>query len=101
MGTSVPLREFITNLADADRPRYVKVSFELVARDEKDAKRLEENAPQIRDAILSVLNRKHSTALAGETGSSALKAEVQERVNSLLGGPYVRKVLITDLVVQF
>lgn len=100
-GSAVTLKEFVTNLSDIERPRYIKVTFELVARDERDAKRLEENAPLVRDIILSLLNSKRSTEVSGETGAATLKAEIMERINTRLGGPFVQKVLITDFVVQF
>lgn len=100
-GSAVTLKEFVTNLSDIERQRYIKVTFELVARDEKDAKRLEENVPLVRDLILSLLNSKRSSEVSGEAGAATLKAEIMERINTHLGGPFVQKVLITDFVVQF
>lgn len=95
------LKPFVTNLGDTDRPRYINVTFELVAKDATDKSKLEENTAAIRDTILSVLGTKKSLDVAGEKGASTLKSEVQSKLNSLLRKNYVQQVLITDLVVQY
>jgi flagellar basal body-associated protein FliL len=97
----VALKPFVTNLGDTDHPRYINVTFELVARDEKDAAVLGARIPLIRDQIIELLNSKKSMEVSGESGANKLKSEVQEKLNAALGGPYVQKVLISDRVVQF
>lgn len=96
----VSLKPFTTNLGDTDRPRYISVTFELGAADEKDAERLNAQLPEIRDQILQILNSKRSMEVTGDSGSNKLKNEVQERLNARLG-PVVKNVWISDLVVQF
>lgn len=100
-GKAVSFKPFVTNLGDADRPRYINVTVELIAKNEKDGLRIEQNTPLVRDAILAILNTQVSTEVSGEAGASHLKAEIQERINSLMGGSVVQRVLITDMVIQF
>jgi flagellar basal body-associated protein FliL len=101
VGNAVPLKPFTTNLGDTDRPRYISVTFELTARDQKDADYLNVRMAIIRDNILQILNSKKSIEVTGESGANKLKSEVQEKLNAALGGPFVQKVWISDLVVQF
>jgi flagellar FliL protein len=98
---TVALKPFTTNLADTDRPRYISVTFELGARDEKDVERLNAQVPAIRDLILQILNSKRSMEVTGDSGANKLKSEVQEKLNAAFGGQLVQKVWISDLVVQF
>lgn len=98
---TVALKPFTTNLGDTDRPRYISVTFELGARDEKAVEALNAKVPAIRDQILQILNSKKSMEVTGESGANKLKNEVQEKLNAALGGSLVQKVWISDLVVQF
>lgn len=98
---AVALKPFTTNLGDTDRPRYISVTFELGARDEKDLAVLNAHIPAIRDQILQILNSKKSMEVTGDSGANKLKNEVQEKLNAALGGAFIQKVWISDLVVQF
>jgi flagellar FliL protein len=99
-GLVINLKPFVTNLADIDRARYINVTFELVARNVTEAKKLDTNLPIVRDAIVTVLNTKKSMEVTGESGANKLKTDIQSKVNLLLGTGLVQKVLMTDFVVQ-
>jgi flagellar basal body-associated protein FliL len=101
IGNAVQVKPFTTNLGDTDRPRYISVTFDLTARDQKDADYLNGRMAIIRDNILQILNSKKSIEVTGESGANKLKSEVQEKLNAALGGTFVQKVYISDLVVQF
>ncbi|HLO01858.1 MAG TPA: flagellar basal body-associated FliL family protein [Symbiobacteriaceae bacterium] len=98
---AVALKPFTTNLGDTDRPRYISVTFELGAHDEKTVEKLNAQIPAIRDQILQILNSKKSMEVTGDSGANKLKNEVQEKLNAALGGSLIQKVWISDLVVQF
>jgi flagellar FliL protein len=100
-GKVITLKPFVTNLADADRPRYINVTFELVALSDKEAQTLQQNLPVLRDSIVGILNTKKSMEVSGEAGANKLKSDIQEKLNGLLGGRYVQRVLMTDFTVQF
>jgi flagellar basal body-associated protein FliL len=97
----ITLKPFVTNLGDHDRPRYINVSFQLFARAEKEKAEIEAREGMVRDAVISVLGSKLSKDLAGEDGITALKTDVQRKLNDVLGGRYVIRVLITDIVIQY
>jgi flagellar FliL protein len=99
-GLVVNLKPFVTNLADIDRTRYINVTFELVARNVTEAKKLDTNLPIVRDAIVTVLNTKKSMEVTGESGANKLKTDILSKVNLMLGSGLVQKVLMTDFVVQ-
>jgi flagellar FliL protein len=99
-GLVINLKPFVTNLADIDRTRYINVTFELVARNVTEAKKLNANLPIVRDAIVTVLNTKNSMEVTGESGANKLKTDIQSKVNVVLGTGLVQKVLMTDFVVQ-
>jgi flagellar basal body-associated protein FliL len=99
-GLVINLKPFVTNLADIDRARYINVTFELVARNVTEAKKLDANLPIVRDAIVTVLNTKKSMEVTGESGANKLKTDIQSKVNLMLGTGLVQKVLMTDFVVQ-
>jgi flagellar FliL protein len=100
-GKVITLKPFVTNLADADRPRYINVTFELVAQSDKEAQTLQQNLPVLRDSIVAILNTKKSMEVTGDAGANKLKSEIQEKLNGLLGGRYIQRVLVTDSAVQF
>lgn len=101
--TIVHLHNFIVNLADTDRPAYLKVGIDLGVRSRikpgEDGK-AHIPTPQIRDAILSVLTVYRSGDLLTPEGKTKLKRnliEVLERKVPALG---VRHVYFSDFLVQ-
>lgn len=97
----IDIGEFITNLADKDGPAFIDVKFSVVVKDEKDAKLIDTNTTVIRDAVLTLLTATTSEQVTGPDGAATLKNSVQGKLNELLGGPIIQRILITNLVVQF
>lgn len=98
---TVPLKPFTTNLADTERSSYINVTFELVLAEKNGKKELDEKLPLVRDAILRILNSKKSMEVTGGEGANKLKGDILKEVNTMLGGPVVQHVLITDIMVQY
>lgn len=97
----VALKPFIANLADADKPKYVSLTVELVLKDAKKKEDVETNTPLVRDTIVSLIASKKAQEVSGEAGANTLKTEMVARLNTALGGQVIDRVLITDLVVQY
>lgn len=94
---AVSLAKFVTDLADKDRPRYVDVTVVLALKSDKVKPKVEKAVPEIRDAILGHLRTLTASQLAGAEGKDRLAQSLQQVLNKHQG---IRKVLITDLLVQ-
>ena len=93
------LKNFVTDLADKDRARYVDVT---VAVGMKDAAALTEGKKyetQIRDIILTQLRNRTAADLVGAQGKDKLAEGLKEALGKLLK-ENLKAVYITDLVVQ-
>lgn len=97
--TFFKLKNFVTDLADKDRLRYVDVTISLALIDSKALETAKKNEPQIRDAILSQLRINLAVDLAGAAGKDKLAEELAKAVVPILK-KQLTKVYITDLVVQ-
>lgn len=97
-GREVSLGQFTTNLAE--RGAAVQISFVFLVAGEKEAARVEAAKSELRDAVLGLLREKKPADLAGAQGKDRLAREVQARVNEVLGGPVVSRVLITEMLAQ-
>ncbi len=84
-GILFPLESFIANLAQGDGPRrYIRLN--AVLKFNKDSKEEEFKArkPQIRDAIINILNSKRAKDLLKAEGKTFLKEEIRSSINSFL-----------------
>ena len=81
----LPLDSFTANLAQGDGPRrYVRLDAVLKMSDDAKAPEFEARKPQIRDAIISILNTKRADDLLKKEGKSFLKEEIKSSINSFL-----------------
>lgn len=81
----LPLDGFTVNLAQGDGPRrYLRL--ETVLKFDKSSKKEEYEAkkPQIRDAIISILNSKRPEDLMKKEGKAYLKEEIKSAINSFM-----------------
>ncbi|HWI65940.1 MAG TPA: flagellar basal body-associated FliL family protein [Symbiobacteriaceae bacterium] len=93
------LKNFVTDLADKDRARYVDVTVAVGLKDAAgltEAKALEN---QVRDAILTQLRTRTAADLLGAPGKDKLAEAIKESLGKLLKD-HLKAVYITDLVVQ-
>lgn len=98
-GKVVSLTRFLTDLADRDRRRYVDVTVSVLVEGEEAALALEEDMPEVRDAVLGYLRSQGAAELIGSVGKERLSAALEQVLGPLVPGG-VRKVYITDMVVQ-
>jgi flagellar basal body-associated protein FliL len=98
-GAFLKLKNFVTDLADKDRLRYVDVSISLGLKDEKAVEEAKKIEPAIRDHILGQLRKMTSAELAGAQGKEKLAETLQKGLSELMRGQ-LKAVYVTDLVVQ-
>lgn len=98
-GEYLKLKNFVTDLADADRARYVDVTVALSMQDSSAADLAKKNEPQIRDIVLNELRTRTAAELAGAQGKEKLAAALETRLEPVLK-ERLKKVYVTDLVIQ-
>lgn len=96
----VTLPTFVVNLADPLGRRYLKLSMDVEVADEQTAQQLQSSEAKVRDAIILLLSSKSFQDLSSMENKIMLKKEIVERLNQVLGGPKVRRVYFTEMVVQ-
>ena len=99
-GTSVPLSEFTTNLADPLGQRFIRISIEVEVADQTVVAEMTRLNARIRDSIILLLSSKTYADVAGAENKIVLKSEVTERLNNILGAGKIYQVFITNMVIQ-
>ncbi|HZP80634.1 MAG TPA: flagellar basal body-associated FliL family protein [Chthonomonadaceae bacterium] len=98
VGTSVPLEEFIVNLAGGDH--YLRTSISLGMKKGITEEQAKEHIAPMRDAILTVLSAKRLKDLEKPEGREALKEELKKKINEATGDESVVKVYFTAFATQ-
>ena len=100
----VTFEPFVVNLADPNASRFLRISIQLVVKNEEEAERIQKKPALLmgtRSAILEVLTTQTSDALTTPAGKTALKKALAERAGAVLDDTKVIDVLFSDFVVQF
>ncbi|MDF2627619.1 MAG: fliL [Symbiobacteriaceae bacterium] len=92
-------KNFVTDLADKDRLRYVDLTIALGMKDEAALEAAKGIEPQIRDLVLHQLRQQKAADFAGAEGKTRLAETLQTGLGEVLKG-YLTRVYVTDLVVQ-
>jgi len=101
IGPQFELEEFLVNLIDDGRgPRYLKVSMKFELESEEVRPEVEGRLAQVRDEILLLLTSKRVSDVEGSDGKRILKDEIFTRVNKILVTGRIKRVYITDFVIQ-
>jgi flagellar FliL protein len=93
------LDPFLVNLADPLGKRYIKATFEVEVTGPEVGEELTKQKPKVRDSIIMLLSSKIYMDLAPAESKLALKTEVANRLNQILGTPKVSRVFITEKVI--
>ena len=100
-GRVVALDSVVVNVAQTEGRRYLKATVHLeVPDEEKAAKEVEARKAQLLDLIVATLTRKSLSELTSPDALDTLRGEVLARVSQALGAERVRRVYITEFVVQ-
>ena len=96
----VRVGEFVTNLADTERRRFIQVEVQVQTSDPAVAAEVQADVVSIKDAILGALRSRTYAEISGQDGMSSLKAEILALLNSMLSSGTVEEVYFTDFIVQ-
>ncbi len=98
---TLALEEFLVNLADEDKARYMQVVIHLAYDGENKnmPTELEGKVPAIKDTINNILRTKKAADITPQ-GEAAIKEEIIDRVNDLLNGGKISNVYFSKLIVQ-
>lgn len=84
-GKLFPLDGFTANLAQGDGPRrFIRLSAVLKLNNEANEEEYKARKPQIRDAVISILNAKRPQDLLKTEGKDYLKEEIKSSINTFL-----------------
>ncbi|MFP4212531.1 MAG: flagellar basal body-associated protein FliL [Desulfohalobiaceae bacterium] len=96
----VSLPTLLVNLADPMGKRFIKVSIDLEVEDKKAESSIQDNMPRIKDALIMLLSSKSFDQISSMENKMALKGEIVERVNQILGKSVVQEIYFTEFVIQ-
>lgn len=73
---TIELPEFVVNLADINRPHYLKITIAVEVEGEGAGEKVKEVTPHIRDAVITVLGRYMYSTLLTAGGKTHLRQEL-------------------------
>lgn len=97
---TLPLDEFVINLADSEEIRFLKMALELELADESDKEPLTKLKPQLRDTVIRTASRRTLMSLITAGGKDRLKKELKREINQALGADIVTEVYFTAFAMQ-
>jgi flagellar FliL protein len=100
-GRVLALDAVVVNVAQTEGRRYLKTTIQLeVPEEEKAVKEVEGRKAQLLDLLIAILAKKSLAELSAPDALERLRAEVHERLSQELGREKVRRVFITEFVIQ-
>ncbi len=100
VGPMVNIDPFIVNILDDQESRYLKAAITLEVDTPETAMEVNSRMPQIKDAILLLIGNKTFGELSDIQGKLQLRAELINKVNSILLKGKVKRIYFTNFVVQ-
>jgi flagellar FliL protein len=100
IGETVPLDEFLINLADSDSAHYLKTTIGLGLIQGKTADEFKTKVPESRDAIVMVLSNKTLSQVRTTDGKDALKSQLIGAINKAVGDKDVGAVYFEAFATQ-
>ena len=100
VGPMVNIDTFIVNIIDDEESRYLKASITVEVNTPEATMEIAERMPQIKDAILLLVGNKTYGELKDLQGKIQLRAELLNKINSVLVNGKVKRIYFTDFVVQ-
>ena len=100
VGPMVNIETFIVNIIDDEESRYLKASITVEVNTPEATMEIAQRMPQIKDAILLLVGNKTYGELRDLQGKIQLRAELLNKINSILLNGKVKRIYFTDFVVQ-
>ncbi len=94
------LDTFIVNLADPGGNRYLRVTMDLETGGKAAADEIGKRVPQLRDAVLMILPTKRFADISTLEGKTALREEIVNALNGMLGSPAISRIFFKEFVIQ-
>ena len=98
-GEVVVLEPLTTTLGESSL-RHARVSLAVVLAEGEDVEGVGAKAPILQDALLREVAQMDADQLRSSSGSEALRVRLSEQAQEIWGENVVRRVLITELLVQ-
>jgi flagellar basal body-associated protein FliL len=96
----VRLEPFLVTEREDDRERYVTVTFELEVNDDEGRQAITARTSKIRSEILALLADVRLNDIGDAADYEALKTQVQKRIQPLVPTRVIRRVLITEFLIE-
>ncbi len=93
----------VVNFEDGSAVRFLQITMEVMAHDQKAIESVQKNIPLIRNNLLLVMSNRNYQALMSREGKEKLRAEALAELRAVqkkAGGPDVDDLLFTSFVVQ-
>ena len=100
LGPIFSLDTFIVNLADPGGKRYLRITIDLELDSDLLESEIKKRLPQVRDSILTILPTKRFADISSAKGKTALRDQMQERINGLLARGQITNIYFKEFVVQ-
>ena len=93
----------VVNFEDGSAVRFLQITMEIMAHDEKAIESVQKNIPLIRNNLLLLMSNRNYQTMMSREGKEKLRQEALTEVRAVQkkeGGPDVDDVLFTSFVVQ-
>jgi flagellar FliL protein len=93
----------VVNFEDGSAVRFLQISMQIMAHDEKALESVQKNIPLIRNNLLLLMSNRNYQSLMSREGKEKLRQEALTEIQAVQkkeGGPDVDDVLFTSFVVQ-
>jgi flagellar protein FliL len=93
----------VVNFEDGSAVRFLQISMEIMAHDEKAIESVQKNIPLIRNNLLLLMSNRNYQSMMSREGKDKFREEALAEVRAVQkkeGGPDVDDVLFTSFVVQ-
>ncbi|HEX3398386.1 MAG TPA: flagellar basal body-associated FliL family protein [Steroidobacteraceae bacterium] len=93
----------VVNFEDGSAVRFLQITMEIMAHDEKAIDSVQKNIPLIRNNLLLLMSNRNYQSMMSREGKEKLRQEALTEVRAVQkkeGGPDIDDVLFTSFVVQ-
>jgi flagellar FliL protein len=93
----------VVNFEDGSAVRFLQITMEIMAHDDKAIESVQKNIPLIRNNLLLLMSNRNYQSMMSREGKEKLRQEALAEVRAVQkkeGGPDVDDVLFTSFVVQ-
>lgn len=98
-GPIVPLEPLTTTVGE-DGIHHARVSVAVVLTVRADPEEIEPRVPLLKDALLKEVSATDADTIRSAEGSDRLRARLSEQARDIWGEEVVRRVVLTELLVQ-